>query len=108
MEHSGSASLRNLNKHSLKMKLIDPTTHECESCAKKKIKKQIFRKPSEMTIIEKFQKFHVDWTDFFRVLAGYMRIIFVTDDFIELVMSYFMTSAANETKNLKILKNLHA
>ena len=34
--------------------------------------------------------------------------MFVTNDFIELMMSYFMTSAANETKNLKVLKNLHA
>ena len=90
------------------MNLIDSITHECESCAKGKMKKQISRKIFEKTIIEKFQKFHVDWIDFSRVLAGYVRIMFVTNDFIGLMMPYFMISAANETKNLKILKDLHA
>ena len=60
MKHSSSTSLRNLKKHFLKMKLIEPTTHECESCAKGKIEKQISRKPSEMIIVKKFQKLHVD------------------------------------------------
>ena len=54
MKHSDSASLRNLKKHFLKMKLIDSTTHECKSCAKKKMKKQISRRFSEIVIIEKF------------------------------------------------------
>ena len=108
MGHSGPASLRNLEKHVLKMKLIDSATHECESCAKEKMKKQISRKTSEIAIIEKFQKLHVDWTDFFKVLASFVKIMFVTNDFTELMMSYFMISATNETENLKILKDLHA
>ena len=90
------------------MKLIGPATHECESCAKEKMKKQISRRPPEVAITEKFQKFHVDWTDFLKVLAGFVKTMFVTNDFIELMMPYFMISAANETENLKILKNLHA
>ena len=108
MKHPSPANLRNLEKHALKMKLIDSATHECESCAKRKMKKQISRRFSEVAIIEKFQKFHVDWIDFFRMLTGFVKTMFVTNDFIELMMSYFMISATNETENLKILKNLHA
>ena len=60
MKHSSSTNLRNLEKHVLKMKLIDSVTHECESCAKKEMKKQISRKFPEIAITEKFQKFHDD------------------------------------------------
>ena len=42
------------------------------------------------------------------MLTDYIKMLFVTDRFIDLIMSYFMTTIFNETENLRILKNVTA
>lgn len=90
------------------MKLLESATVECQTCAMIKIKKQIFRKSSEVLIIQKFQKLHVKWTNFSRIINEFIRILFIIDDYIDLIRLYFMIIADGEFKNLKMFKNMHS
>ena len=108
MKHSKSMNLQKLKTNNLKMKLIDFFITDCETCIKIKITRQISRRSFDQSVIKKFQKLHINWFDFSKMLTDYMKMLFVIDWFIDLIMSYFMTTIFNETKNLRILKNVTA
>ena len=54
------------------------------------------------------QELHIDWTDFPRVLDGFIKVMLVTDCFTGLILPYFMTTSAGETENLRVLKDVAA
>ena len=90
------------------MKLIDFFMIDYETCVKIKITRQISRRLSDRSVIKKFQKLHINWFDFSKMLADFLKMLFVIDRFIDLIMLYFMTTTFNETENLRILKNVTA
>ena len=108
MKHSKSINLQKLKTNNLKMKLIDFFIIDCETCVKIKITRQSLRRLFDPSVIKKFQKLHINWFDFSKMLTDYMKMLFVINRFIDLIMLYFITTIFNEIENLRILKNVTA
>ena len=106
MKHFASTNFEKLKTNNLKMKLIDSSMIECETCAKTKISKQISRQSFDRSMIKKFQKLHINWIDFSKIISKFIRILFIINCFIDIIMSYFMITIFEKTKNLRILKNI--
>lgn len=107
MGHPGPLSLMKLGQNSLGVKLIGPAMTDCEACAMAKITRQVSRRPPNRLIQNKYEELHIDWSEFPRSLAGFVRVMFVTDMLTRIVRSYFMTSA-DESEALRVLKDVAA
>ena len=105
MKHLRSMSLHKLDSICLDMTLWDSSITECKVCSLVKIKQQISQQSSDQTLIKSCQKIHIDWTDLKTVYKDFVRVMFITDHFSDMIFLYFMSMHEKKKENFHVLKN---
>ena len=105
MRHSDSMSLHKLRANCLSVALHDSSITECKFCAQIKIKWQILWRSSDQILTVSCQKIHINWTDLETAYDEFVHIMFITDQFSNMIFSYFMSTHRQKRENLHVLKN---
>jgi len=105
MGHPGPEALKHLGLNSLGVKLKGPSTAECPHYVQAKIRRQTSRRPPDREVKKPLTEIHIDWTDLTEAYSGYVRVMYLHDNFSGRSFPYFMKTHGTEAENLRVLRD---